>query len=270
MVESGVMERVNPEAVAEDLDSYVLRAPTWTVADRGFAVLIDGPEPPAIMRFACRLRLDSDPEVDVAGIRAWFRDRGRHAFTWKLGQHSTPTDLEARLRAHGAHEDEAEPEHTAMVLDAEPPPVDGVEVHTVESYEDYVRSAEIMFVGFAGSFTASEVAAMRAALPQRFDGYQGQTSARRYLAFANGIAVAMATAIETSALVVALYGGATLPEARGRGAYRALVHARWLDAVRSGSTALVTQASGMSRPVLERLGFRAVGPVLELIDTTRV
>ena len=262
------METANPEAVAEDLDSYVLGPPTWTREDRGFAVLIDRPELPAIMRFACRLRLGNEPEADIAGIRAWFRGRGRDAFTWKLGPHSTPTDLEASLRAHGAHEDEAEPEHTAMVLDTEPPRLDAVDVRAVESYEDYVRSAEIMFVGFGGSFTADEVAAMRAALPERYADYYGQTTIRRYLAFSNGVPVAMATAIETSARVVALCGGATLPEARGRGAYRALVRARWVDAVRSGSHALVTQASGMSKPILERLGFRAVGRVLELIDTT--
>lgn len=262
------METVNPEAVAEDLDSYVLRPPTWTTEDRGLAVLIDSPEPPAIMRFVCRIRLGTDPEADIADFRSWFRGRGRDAFTWKLGPHSTPTSLEARLRAHGAHEDAAAPEITAMVLDTEPPRVDDVEVCGVESYEEYVRSAEIMFVGFGGSFTADEVAAMRAALRQRYADYRGHPTARRYLAFSNGIAVAMATAIETSVGVIALCGGATLPEARGRGAYRALVHARWVDAVRSGSDALVTQASGMSKPILERLGFRAVGRVVELIDTT--
>jgi hypothetical protein len=240
------------------------------VDDRAFAVLIDRPEPPAIMRFACRLRLSIDPDADIAGIRAWFRERGRNEFTWKLGPHTTPIDLEARLRAHGAHEDEAEPEHTAMVLDTEPPRVHGVEVRGVEAYEDYVKSAEIMFVGFGGSFSADEVAAMRAGLPERYKDYRRQPTTRRYLAFSNGVSIAMATAIETSTGVTALCGGATLPEARGRGAYRALVHARWVDAVRSGSDALVTQASGLSKPILERLGFRAVGRVLELIDTTLV
>ena len=261
---------MNLEAVAEDLDSHILGPTTWTREDRGFAVLIDRPEPPAIMRFACRLRLGDDPEAEVNYVRGWFRGRGRDAFTWKLGPRSTPSDLEFRLRAHGAHEDEAEPEITAMVLDTEPPRVDGVEVRSVRSYEDYVWSAEIMFVGFGGSFTANEVTAMRAALPQRYADYSAQPTTRRYLAFSNGAPVAMATAIETSTRVVALVGGATLPEARGRGAYRALVHARWVDAARSGSGALVTQASGMSKPILERLGFRAVGRVVELIDTTLV
>ena len=67
-------------------------------------------------------------------------------------------------------------------------------------------------------------------------------------------------------IMAMLVGGATLPAARGRGAYRALVRARWDDAIDAGATALVTQASALSRPVLERMGFRAVGPVLELID----
>ncbi len=67
--------------------------------------------------------------------------------------------------------------------------------------------------------------------------------------------------------VVALTGGATLPEARRRGAYSALVRARSDAAVAAGTPVLVTQASELSRPILERLGFRAVGPVVELIDT---
>ena len=40
----------------------------------------------------------------------------------------TPDDLEPALRAHGAYEDDAEPEHTAMVRDREPPRVNGIEL----------------------------------------------------------------------------------------------------------------------------------------------
>lgn len=244
---------VTPETVAEDLDAYVLRPSAWSREDREGVVLIDGPGPSPLERFA------ADPAAAVAETRAWFRGRGRQAFTWKLGTHATPAGLEVRLRAHGAHEDEAEPEHTAMVLRTEPPRVDGIEVRAVESYADYAQSAEIMFAGFSGSFTDDEVNAMRAALPARYAGYREQMVSSRYLAFSDGAAIGAATAIRTAVGVVALGGGATLPQGRGRGAYRALVHARWADAVRSGSPALVTQASGMSRPILERLGFLAVG-----------
>jgi GNAT superfamily N-acetyltransferase len=63
-----------------------------------------------------------------------------------------------------------------------------------------------------------------------------------------------------------LYGGATLERARGRGAYRALLRARWDEAVARGTPALITQGGTMSRPILERLGFERVGEVHMLLD----
>jgi hypothetical protein len=65
---------------------------------------------------------------------------------------------------------------------------------------------------------------------------------------------------------VSLFGGATLPEARGRGAYRALVAARWEDAVARETPILVTQAGPMSRPILTQLGFRDVCEIRILLD----
>ena len=56
------------------------------------------------------------------------------------------------------------------------------------------------------------------------------------------------------------------PTARGRGAYRALVAARWADAVAAGTPLLVTQAGKMSRPILRRLGFREVCEIWMLVD----
>ena len=65
---------------------------------------------------------------------------------------------------------------------------------------------------------------------------------------------------------LALFGGATLSRARGRGAYRALIHARWQEAAESGTPALITQGGSMSRPILERLGFRSIGRIDMLVD----
>ena len=70
-----------------------------------------------------------------------------------------------------------------------------------------------------------------------------------YLAYVDGRAIARASA-SFGERAVSLFGGSTLPEARGRGAYRALVAARWEDAVARGTPALVTQAGPMSRPIL--------------------
>ena len=57
-----------------------------------------------------------------------------------------------------------------------------------------------------------------------------------------------------------------LPEARGRGAYRALVRARWEHAAERGTPLLVVQAGAMSGPVLTRLGFETHGELGLLVD----
>jgi hypothetical protein len=44
------------------------------------------------------------------------------------------------------------------------------------------------------------------------------------------------------------------------------VRARWNEAVRRGTPALVTQAGKMSRPILERLGFLEVACIEILLD----
>jgi GNAT superfamily N-acetyltransferase len=86
-----------------------------------------------------------------------------------------------------------------------------------------------------------------------------------HAAWLNGELVAAGTAAPTEHGLL-LYGGATLPHARGRGAYRALLHARWDEAITNGTPALITQGGSMSRPILERLGFERVGEVHMLLD----
>jgi GNAT superfamily N-acetyltransferase len=55
-----------------------------------------------------------------------------------------------------------------------------------------------------------------------------------------------------------LWGGSTLPEWRRRGIYRSLVAYRARLAAQRGLRSLEVDASSESRPILERLGFRAV------------
>ncbi len=55
-----------------------------------------------------------------------------------------------------------------------------------------------------------------------------------------------------------LFGGATLPAYRGRGLYTALVAARAQEAVGRGVRYLTVDASPMSRPILEKLGFEVL------------
>ena len=55
------------------------------------------------------------------------------------------------------------------------------------------------------------------------------------------------------------WGGATLEDYRGRGIYRNLVALRYNAALERGLVYLLVEASAMSRPILERLGFETVG-----------
>ena len=86
-----------------------------------------------------------------------------------------------------------------------------------------------------------------------------------FLAFVEGRPVAAGYASYTP-LGLLLFGGATLPAARGRGAYRALVAARAREAAARGTPVLVTHAGQMSRPILERLGFTSVARIDRLLD----
>jgi GNAT superfamily N-acetyltransferase len=79
-----------------------------------------------------------------------------------------------------------------------------------------------------------------------------------FVALIDGEVVASARAY-LGQTAVFLAGGGTRPDARGRGAYRALVRARWDAAVERGTPALTVGAGEMSRPILERLGFTIVG-----------
>ena len=52
-----------------------------------------------------------------------------------------------------------------------------------------------------------------------------------------------------------------------RGVYQALIAARWEAAVARGTPALTVQAGRMSKPIVEKLGFVAVGEAHLYVDT---
>lgn len=55
-----------------------------------------------------------------------------------------------------------------------------------------------------------------------------------------------------------IWGGATLPEWRGQGIYRALTAARARSAIRLGKSLIHSDSTDYSRPILERYGLRPV------------
>jgi GNAT superfamily N-acetyltransferase len=241
--------------LAENANTYTPLGPTdeRIASDRYVLWIGRGDEPG--WNVAQRFRLGAD---DVEAVReeihGLLRERGRTACTWEIGTHATPEDLVERLLALGLVDD-SEPLAIGMVLDAPPaqqPPAD-VEVRRAATPDDHYESARIAAVAFGMPE------------PERRADEDPDPDNVVYLAYIDGKPVARASGA-FGEHGVTLFGGSTLPEARGRGAYRALVAARWQDAVDRGTPLLVTQAGKMSRPILERLGFRAVCEIRILLD----
>jgi hypothetical protein len=191
-------------------------------------------------------------------VRAALRERGRTRTQWEVGSSAPPGLVEALLE-RGLKPDK-DPYTVALVLTREPaPPTDGLSARRVETFEEYAAANAVQWEAF--DMPPDELAEARELLEQRFR----ETVNVTHGVWLDGELVSAGTAAPTEHGLL-LYGGATLPRARGRGAYRALIRARWDDAVARGTPALITQGGSMSRPILERLGFERVGEVHVLVD----
>jgi hypothetical protein len=240
--------------VAENANTYTPLGPTdeRIVDDRYVLWMGRGDEPGWNVAQRFRLRAD-EVEPVRAEIHGILRARGRTACTWEVGTHATPDDLVERLLALGLVDDEPNPHAVGMVLTQPPAQAPhAFEVRRASTPEEHLAAARIAAIAFGGP----EPTEARADTdPNNVD----------YLAFEDGTPVARGSA-SFGEHAVTLFGGSTLPEARGRGAYRALVAARWNDAVARDTPVLVTQAGKMSQPILAELGFRAVCEIRILLD----
>jgi hypothetical protein len=151
-------------------------------------------------------------------------------------------------------------EFTALATATPPPRVTGFEIRRIESFEDYVVGLEIALS--AEQYTDEARAHRRQEAAETYERRKRGPS-MEWLASIDGEPVAHARAFPGPRGLL-LDGAATIPSARGRGAYRALIAARWDEAVARGTPALVVQAQETSRPTLERSGFEIVCTMYEV------
>jgi hypothetical protein len=200
-------------------------------------------------------------EVDDvrAEVHTLLRERGRGSTQWEIGSAAEPADLVELLLERGVVPDR-DPYAVAVVLRTEPRPgPSGAAARRVETFAEYTAGCEAQFEAF--EMTGDALAEARTLLADTW-------ADRTYLMHAvwlDGAIVCAGTATAVPQGLL-LYGGATLAAARGRGAYRALLRARWDEAVALGTPALITQGGSMSGPILERAGFEAIGHVHMLLD----
>jgi GNAT superfamily N-acetyltransferase len=192
-------------------------------------------------------------------VRSLLRARGRDRTQWEIGSKAEPPNLVELLLERGLIRDK-EPYAVALALTEAPPsPLPGLVARRVETFEEYAAANAVQWEAFESS--AEEVEEARTLLPRRWR----DTVNLMHAVWLDGQVVAAGTSAPTPHGLL-LYGGATHPRARGRGAYRALIRARWDEAAAWGTPALITQGGSMSRPILERLGFERVGEVHILLD----
>jgi len=250
--------------LAEDVYAHLPPRPGSVRLETGSFVLKHRDTPHPVGGSALRVRLEDDAAAGVAEVRRWFAAQGRAEFTWHLASSTTPSDLKERLLALGAAPLEGFESSAAMALTDEPPRVDGVELRELTTLAEFELCEDIAAIafGWGDGHRESAKAQLRAHWDETDRRVWGATGA-----FVDGELAAFAN---TAFLEDAVYldGAATLPGARGRGLYRSLVHARWEQAVERGTPALIVQAGPMSEPILAQLGFRTVGAVEYLRDSS--
>jgi len=185
---------------------------------------------------------------------------------WKVYGHDLPADLGARLAAAGFEADEPE---TLVVFDlgtqlrGEPDTgttrPEGVEIRQVgddAGFADFLAAGAAAF----GRDTNEQMRRIGRELKARLC----DPALALYVAYADGRPVASARAeFPRDRSFAGLWGGGTIPEYRGRGIYRALVHARAEEARQRGYRYLRVDARETSRPILERLGFIPLTGMIE-------
>jgi GNAT superfamily N-acetyltransferase len=194
------------------------------------------------------------PALDelIARQVRFFTEQGQR-FEWKHHGHDLPADLPARLLAAGLVPEEQETVVIAPVaaIAGEPRPPEGVTVREVTARADLEKIDGLEAavwgddeddVGYA-DFLEAELAVDPDGLTIVVAEAGETVVCASWVRFIHGTEFAT------------FFGGATLPEWRGRGIYRATVTHRANLAAERGFRYLETDASDDSRPILERLGF---------------
>ena len=209
-----------------------------------------------------RIRLSAD-EVDEAvdEVHSVMRRTGAVIASWWLSERSTPADLEERLLRRGLVIVEGDYLVDGMVLTGEPPPVPaGIEARQVASIAELAAATALSYEVF------EMPPEQRRRLADDEFARLGVTDLERvYGAWIDGQLAGTGRAYFTP-VGASLAGGATAQWARGKGAYRALVRARWDDAAARDTPALAVHAKDMSAPILARLGFEKVVQFRRLED----
>jgi len=239
--------RAMDEALLDALELGSLAAPmvpgkTWRVDLPGMFVRDSSIESQRSNQVALARLSANEADGAIARVRAHF---GARPFGWNVGPRSTPADLEPRLAAHGFRmfRDSA-----GLVLRDLSRPVDAPELEIRRAtLSDAESLAEICIAMFQQD-PAEARWLQQIVLSEPRVGV--------WLALERGELLGFGQSLVTSEGFLLLVGAATLPAARHRGVYRALLRHRIALAHAEGATAAIVQANDeTSAPICKRVGF---------------
>ena len=183
------------------------------------------------------------------------RDAGRPTLRWWVDERTRPADADQQLAALGLRMTERL-EVLALPVTTDLAPTPGVDVVEVRDRAGLELAGRIQ----SEVFGVSPQTEAHLDEQERLLGVpEGERLVRCYLAYVDGEPVASGgSTVDGDAL--RFWDGSVLPAYRGRGAYRALVARRLLDArPTTADFALVKAVDDTSAPILRRLGFRPYG-----------
>lgn len=182
---------------------------------------------------------------------AYFDSLGRK-FEWKVHSHDTPADLQTQLSAYGFTIEEAE---ALMILDLEQAPAIFLQPvsHDVRRLTESEQLSDVLAV--QEQVWNEDFSWLTERLTNDLQHYPDRLSL--YVAYVEGQPASSAwTYFHPGSHFAGLWGGSTLESYRGQGLYTALLAARAQEAISRGIRFLTVDASPMSRPILEKLGFQ--------------
>lgn len=180
-------------------------------------------------------------------------------FRWHVDEHDRPRDLAERLVARG-FEPVAEMSSMILRLEGAPPlpASDEVALEPVDGSDPVNSEESLQVLGAAFSWDDTLIEAARAWWLPRLRSELRPYPQRFYLARIDGEPVGFG-ALALGPGAADLSGAGTIPTARGRGVYTALLARRLADARAHGYEVVMVGTTPMSKRVVANYGFAQIG-----------
>jgi ribosomal protein S18 acetylase RimI-like enzyme len=212
----------------------------------------------------CPRGLGEDPDHWIVRQVDFFTER-RETVEWKTYSYDDPADLTDRLESWGFVAESPETlllgEVAGLIHEVDLPR--GVRLRSVSSDADLARVDELMKTIWGPDRGDGSLAREMRAKPDGLDVVVAEESPDRPVLCAGWLRYTPGTDFAS------MWGGSTLPEWRRRGLYRATVTHRARLASERGYRFMRLDTSPDSRPILQRLGLRALATTTPYVLAAR-